>query len=447
MNGKMTRTAVLTAMAAALALAGPALADCGSCAADADGFVKMFNGKDLTGWEGDPRLWKVVDGVLRGQTTKENPTYGNTFLVWKGGKPKNFVLKAKWRYQNGNSGIMYRSEMAPVKQGSKNTWVMRGYQLEIRELGGKAYGQYKIGGTYMEKSSGGYITSFSDFSVVENVKGRNKRVPVSKVCDPKLMDQAKLYKQGGWNEYVLVCRGNYVEQYVNGQLASAYIDTNKEGRRLEGLIGLQIHAGGPMIVDFKDLAIKTLPENYGDAVMLFNTKDLTGWKPSSEPVADAFSVKDATIVCKGSPRGYIRTEKQYTNYVLRLQLRHHKKCNAGVLLRVHGEDKVWPNSIEAQGQKDCMGDIWNIGEFPMKVAADRTKGRHTRKMHETNEKPVGEWNDYELYLNKGDLVIKVNGLVQNTATDCKVLPGWVALQSEGGPLDYRNIVLIPIQDK
>jgi len=446
MNGKTWRlfgVGVVVCLAASLAMGADA-PQAGQ--PDKDGFVSIFNGKDMTGWDGDPNLWSAFEGGLRGQTTKEHPARGNTFCIWQGGKPKNFILKIKWRYQNGNSGVQYRSVQLPSNPKSPNKWVMSGYQAEVRELGGKAYGLYKIGGTYMERGQGGYLTAFSQFVVVESDNGKVKRNVIGTVCDPGLMDKAKLYHEGCWNAYVLVCMGNYVEEYVNGQLASAYIDNN-EKRLLEGLIGLQMHAGGTMVIDFKDIKLKTLPENYGDAVLLLNGKDLTGWKVSSDALKDTFSVVDGAMACKGKPAGYIRTEAQYTNYVLRAQLRHHVKCNAGVLVRVHGEDKVWPNSIECQGQKDHMGDIWNIGEFPMKAAADRTRGRHTRKLHPTNEKPVGQWNNYEIYLNKGRLVIKVNGLVQNIATDCKELPGWVALQSEGGALDYRNIVLIPILDK
>jgi hypothetical protein len=384
--------------------------------------------------------------VLRGQTTKEHAAQGNTFCIWRGGEPANFVLKIKFRYTNGNSGVQYRSVQAPAKPGAKNRWVMSGYQLEVRELGGKAEGLYKIGGTFMEKSQGGYITAFSQFAVIGDETGKLAKKVIGQVCDSDLLDKGGLYHEKDWNEYVLVCTGDYVEQYINGQLASAYIDSRKQGRALSGLIGMQIHAGGPMIVEFKDIKLKTLSENYGDAVLLFNGKDLTGWKASSDALKGTFSAAAGAIACTGKPAGYLRTEAQYTNYVLRLQLRHHADCNAGVLVRVNGEDKVWPDSIECQGEKNSMGDIWNIGQFPMKVDASRTKGRQTVKLHPSNEKPLEQWNDYEIYLNKGDLVIKVNGLVQNTATECKEIPGYIALQSEGGSLDYRNIVLIPILD-
>jgi hypothetical protein len=445
MNGKTWRF-LAVGVTACMACSWATAAGEAAGQADADGFVSIFNGKDLTGWDGDPALWSAVDGVLRGQTTKEHAAQGNTFCIWQGGKPANFILKLKVRYTSGNSGVQYRSVQVPSKAGTKNKWVMSGYQAEVRELGGKADGLYKIGGTYMEKAAGGYLTAFSQFSVVEGENGKVAKKVIGQVCDSDLLDKPGFYQEKGWNEYVLVCMGDYVEQYVNGRLASAYIDGRKQGRALSGLIGLQIHAGGPMIVEFKDICLKNLPEKYGDAVLLFNGKDLAGWKPSSDALKGAFSVAGGAIATTGKPAGYLRTEAQYTNYVLRCQLRHHADCNGGVLVRVHGQDKVWPDSIECQGEKNSMGDIWNIGEFPMKVDPQRTKGRQTVKLHPSNERPVGQWNDYEIYLNKGDLVIKVNGLVQNIATECKEIPGHIALQSEGGALDYRNIVLVPILD-
>jgi hypothetical protein len=110
-----------------------------------------------------------------------------------------------------------------------------------------------------------------------------------------------------------------------------------------------------------------------------------------------------------------------------------------------GPDKVWPRSIEAQGQYQAAGDIWNIDKFPMKVDASRTSDRHTGKMHDSNEKPVGEWNQYEITFDRGYLELKVNDLVQNTATDCWETPGKICLQSEGSPMEFRNLVLIPIK--
>jgi len=90
------------------------------------------------------------------------------------------------------------------------------------------------------------------------------------------------------------------------------------------------------------------------------------------------------------------------------------------------------------------GDIWNIDDFPAKVDAARTDGRHTTKLHPTNEKPLGEWNRYVITLNGGELKLEVNGLLQNTATQVEEVPGKICLQSEGAEIEFRNIRLKPI---
>jgi hypothetical protein len=187
-------------------------------------------------------------------------------------------------------------------------------------------------------------------------------------------------------------------------------------------------------------------------VQLFNGKDLTGWtfhlSEADAKMEDVWSVRDGVLHCKGKPSGYIRTEKDYTSYKLTLEWRFPDKGgNSGVLMRVQAPDKVWPRSIEAQLASRNAGDIWNIDEFPMKTAAERTKGRRTAKEHETNEKPLGEWNTYEITLDGTNLELKVNGLVQNIATDVEVMPGKIALQSEGGEIEFRNIVLTPLDEK
>lgn len=190
-------------------------------------------------------------------------------------------------------------------------------------------------------------------------------------------------------------------------------------------------------------------------VQLFNGKDLTGWSAHfNDPnpkIHDVWSVKEGGILhCKGQPIGYIYTDKDYTSYKLKLEWRGvGKPGNSGVLLRVQEPHKVWPKSIEAQLQSRNAGDIWNIDQFPMTVAEDRTEGRHTKKIHETNEKPVegGEWNTYEITLDGPNLELKVNGLVQNRATNCQIIPGKIALQSEGAEIEFRNIVLTPLPDE
>ncbi len=421
----------ISLVVAALLIASPLLgAEAGKEAAAEKGFVSIFNGKDLTGWDGDPRLWSVKDGVIHGQTTKEKPARGNTFCVWRAGKLKNFVLKIKFRIENGNSGIQYRS-----KETEK--WRIGGYQAEVENRQGR------VGFLYHERGRGS-LAGVGDFVVIDE---KGKKETVSKVADVKELIKAGYYKEKDWNEYTIIARGNHVIQILNGFQTMEMIDNDPKGRCMEGLLALQIHAGAPMVVQFKDIRLKQLPGEYGEAIRLFNGKDLTGWTLSSDKLKDTWSAKDGVLANTGRPSGYIRTEKDYTSYVLHLQLRHLKKGNSGVLLRVTGPDKVWPRSIEAQGMAGSLGDIFNIGKFPMKADKDRTRGRHTPKMHPSNEKPLGQWNRYELSLVGGDLALVVNGLVQNIAAECEVIAGKIAIQSEGAPMEYRNIVLVPVVPK
>ncbi|MCH2162022.1 MAG: DUF1080 domain-containing protein [Phycisphaerales bacterium] len=190
---------------------------------------------------------------------------------------------------------------------------------------------------------------------------------------------------------------------------------------------------------------------FGPTVKLFNGKDLQGWTAffnngSTNP-ADAFFVEGGILKCKGQPIGYIETKKKYESFELHVEWRFVPEKgagNSGVLLRVVGPDKVWPKSIEAQLHSRNAGDIWNIGEYAMKADAERTRGRRTIKANETNEKPLGEWNAYRILLDGGNLTLEVNGLVQNTATDCEVVPGRIGFQSEGAWIEFRKIELRPI---
>lgn len=198
------------------------------------------------------------------------------------------------------------------------------------------------------------------------------------------------------------------------------------------------------------------PFKVGATVQLFDGKSMKGWKAfvpdlikeSKDPMA-VWSVREGVLVCSGRPIGYIETEALYTNFVIELDWRFDPskgEGNSGVLLRVTGEDTVWPRSLEAQLHSRNAGDIWNIGDFPANLAKERTDGRRTTKAKDCNEKPLGEWNHYRIVFNKGALELWVNGEQQNAATNCEVVAGRLALQSEGAHIEFRNIVLTPIVD-
>ena len=192
--------------------------------------------------------------------------------------------------------------------------------------------------------------------------------------------------------------------------------------------------------------------DFGETVQLFNGKNLDGWtaffRDGSTDPAQAFFVEDGILKCKGQPIGYLKTKKKYASFELIVEWRFDPEKgagNSGVLMRMIGEDNVWPNSIEAQLHSRNAGDIWNIGDFAMITDAERTKGRRTIKAEDTNEKPLGEWNRYRILMDGTDLVLEVNGLVQNVASDCKVVAGPICLQSEGAWIEFRKVELREIK--
>lgn len=208
----------------------------------------LFNGSDLSGWDGDSRLWSVKDGVIHGETTAEKKAQGNTFLIWKNGKLKDFELRLSFRCSaTNNSGIQYRSKH--ITDGkAKNKWVVRGYQHEIRN-------ESKLpnvsGFIYGEGIGRGRICLAGERAVWEE-DGK-------KVVDT-LIDQAgfeELFKLDDWNDVVIVARGNHIRHYLNDKLILDFTD-HPDKALTEGILALQLHAGKPMWTEFKDIRLKEL---------------------------------------------------------------------------------------------------------------------------------------------------------------------------------------------
>lgn len=191
-----------------------------------------------------------------------------------------------------------------------------------------------------------------------------------------------------------------------------------------------------------------------EKIALCNGKDFAGWKIFSDnkqvDANTAWSVKDGVIRCEGSPRGYICTETDYANYHLHLEWRWPEKegGNSGVLLHMSVPDKIWPRSIECQLHSTNAGDFWVIDGVEFKEHLDkgeRVTGRRTKKLKESSEKPIGEWNVYEIICKDDWIVVLVNGVLQNVATRTSVTSGKICLQSEGTPIEFRNIYIEPVE--
>jgi hypothetical protein len=209
----------------------------------------IFNGQDLSGWDGDPRLWSVKDGALRGETTPENAADGNTFILWKGGPVRDFELRLSFRCSaTNNSGIQYRSRH--ITEGSpRNAWVVRGYQHEIRnesELPNVAGFIYDEGGKRGRICLVGEKASWDQDG--KHVTGE--------LIDAEGYRQ--LFKLDDWNDVVIIARGNHLQHYLNNRLIVDFTDNDPESALQEGIIALQLHAGRPMWAEFKHIRIKEI---------------------------------------------------------------------------------------------------------------------------------------------------------------------------------------------
>ena len=227
------------------------LADDAAAPPESSGMQSLFNGKDLAGWDGDPRLWSVKDGAIRGETTAENPAKGNTFIIWKDGVTKDFELRLSFRSNaTNNSGIQYRSKH--ITEGNpSNKWVVRGYQHEIRN-------ENKLpnvsGFIYDEGGKRGRVCLVGEQVTWEK---DGKKVVKSDLIDQGVFD--KLFKLDDWNDAVIIAKGNHVQHYLNGVLVVGFTDNDPALALSEGILALQLHAGKPMWVEFKDLRIRELP--------------------------------------------------------------------------------------------------------------------------------------------------------------------------------------------
>jgi 3-keto-disaccharide hydrolase len=195
----------------------------------------------------------------------------------------------------------------------------------------------------------------------------------------------------------------------------------------------------------------------GEPIQLFNGKDLNGWvwfqrppKPGSQEQAktidEVWTVKDGILHSAGKPIGYLRTDAEFTNYVLTVEERHIHKGNGGLLIGITGPDKVWPG-LEIQTMTDNAGDLWNHNLLKTTTDPDRTKndGRRIVKIGPDSQQPVGQWDTMEVIVDNGNLVYKVNGQVQNVATATESLAGKIGLQAEGAEMEFRKIQLTPIE--
>lgn len=234
------------------------LSGCRSSVVDrSSDLIEMFDGKTLANWSGDPLYWSVQDGALVGEVTADTLLKRNTFIIWQGDMPADFELTVEYRItESGNSGINYRSEMV---EGVP--FAMRGYQADFD---GK---NRHTGSTYEERrrtvvASQGESVELPAIPDTANLKDYIKRNNFkSKKVLKKLGSREEIrshFRQEDWNEYRIEAKGNHLKHFVNGVLMSEVVDHDPVHRRLDGMLGVQVHKGPPMKVEYRRFLLKSL---------------------------------------------------------------------------------------------------------------------------------------------------------------------------------------------
>jgi hypothetical protein len=211
---------------------------------------QLFNGKDLTGWEGLPQFWSVQDGVITGASTADNLVKQNTFLIWKGGEPSDFTLTLKYKTTPGdakkftNSGIQYRSHIIDAAN-----FVVGGYQADLE------YGDNYSGILYEEKGRGILAKRSEKVVITQGKTPAKPKIEVTGSTGDTKEIQAAIDKDG-WNDYKIVAQGNHVQHFINGKLTIDVTDETAEAPK-SGVIALQMHQGAAMKIQFKDIILTT----------------------------------------------------------------------------------------------------------------------------------------------------------------------------------------------
>ena len=395
----------------------------------AEGWMVLFDGVSPAGWRGyrkdafPTKGWVIEDGCLRVQAGG-----GGGDIVTKE-QWSDFELSLEWKVAPGaNSGIIYR-----VAETRGTSW-QTGPEFQI--LDDAAHGE-RLDAKHAAGSLYALVTA----------QGKTLR------------------PTGEFNVARVVVKGDHVEHWLNGTKVleatiagdawdalvqkTKFASMPEFARHRRGHIALQDHGND---VWFRRIKIRSLEDRTAKPwIALFDGKGMDAWTHhlrGGGALADVWTIDQGVLVCKGRPAGYIRTRDDFENFLLTVEWRWSpttkKPGNSGVLFRMIGEDKVWPKSIEAQLMHGNAGDFWCIDRFPMSTAADRLRGRNTRKTH-GNENPVGEWNRYDITADRGHVVLRVNGEILNEARACEEVPGKICLQSEGAEIHFRNVRLVKLR--
>ncbi len=206
-------------------------------AQDAKEGKSIFDGKSLSGWSGLPANWRVEDGAITGESLASAPIANNTFLVYEK-EVGDFVLNLEFKITGGNSGVQYRSKLI-----DKDKFIVGGYQADIDS-------QKRFMGINYEERGRGILAERGEIIKIDNAGAKSR---VGSAGDVEALTSK--FNVDAWNKYKIVAKANVLQHFINGALMSEVQDEQTDKQSKSGIIALQLHAGPPMKVQFKNLIL------------------------------------------------------------------------------------------------------------------------------------------------------------------------------------------------
>ena len=398
------------------------------------GFASLFNGHDLSGWDGDSRFWSVEDDAIKGQTTAGNtPEHDNTYLIWTNGTVDDFELRFSYKLVDGEtgSGVQYR--------GRRTTgWASQGYHADFFPATTR---QWQSGLLYYAapgRGPGALVPAGE-----KAVWGADGKKHVIGATPKSTAEIQRAIKEGDWNEYVITATGNHFVHQINGNITAEATDNDAQRRFLSGLLGLKLrpNGGNPMLVYFKDLRLKRLTQEADnlerDFRPLFNGRDLTGWKRRNPAGPNSWSILPGGIL-KNTYQKRIQgtdllTEQKFWNFTVRFEFMTPEDANTGLFLRGQYEIQLLGDYKQRQTTPKSTGAIWSF----------RAPDRFVTK-------PAGEWQSAEFTIVGNRITIIINGVKIQDNVECTRPtgggieaqvnePGPILLQGDWGTASFRNL--------
>ncbi len=448
------------------------------------GFVNLFNGRDMSGWEGDLKVWSVKNGAIQGSTDIKKPK--DVYLIWRGGFVDNFELRFSCRilpgsppphpdYQ-GNIGVKFRGTIlesngvggySMVIEGLKrNSRVFHGILSEDEDRKTLSFPDTALGRKTIARAGGS--PNQVDYGVAVNTLGEIKAA----------------FKTNDWNEVTIIAQGNHIVEKVNGVVTADFTDENPVKRKLSGLLALKlyINTGPTVTAEFKDIRLKRLAVSAQPSVLaqvrgglasgsdmtvksevrLFSGNDLNQfyvWRQDQGVNRDpdqVFTVRDGLLrvnvpgafAGRGSI-GYLVTKASFANYKLVAEFKWggtSTNRNSGIFVHSNPPETGPLKCIEVDMAQDGTGAIVLIGDAQLSVGGETKTGFSGFKpTKEAMEKPLGEWNTCEIICSGRKLTVSFNGKLSTEATASSLTNGRILIQAKRGEIFFRRIDLYPLE--